>query len=779
MQNESFWSRLKRARIFQVLVVYLGASWAVLQVAQLLQESLSLPDWVVPVALLLLIVGLLVILATAWVQALPTTRSAVETGAEPGAWEVAPGGILQAIREGELPHLTWGRAILGGAFALWLLFGFAGLYVVVQDRGETFAPEELVADEAGDGIAIVPFTVRGEGFDVWREGMVDLFSTSLDDVGGYRTIDSRTIMARWNEAVPEGVDPDLATTLEVARRAGAKYVMTGSAVALGNDVRLAAELVEVASGHGVGAGRVQGPADSVLALVDRLSINVMEALLREGGSEILTSHQAASLTTSSLPALKAYLEAEGYYRNADFVPAVEAYERALAADSNFVLAHYRLAEAYGWMEDIDSDRAEEHYQAVERLADGLRPRDRAIVEGNAALIRGDLGKIEEVRRTTQKYPDDPEAWFLLGEYLVHLGQPLLATEEETRRVLRKAVDLDPNFGPYYIHLIESEIMAGDTTASRQLLDRYAEISTRSFHRDLELANDLFLGDSLAQAGARAALDTVGDPTLYRIWGEFNFKVGRPAIQDFVLKEAESRGLPVGVLDLNLATAGKLAERRERAGRPGTPPEARMMMDYTDARFSGKGEIAPDAPDLATCGEVAEAGIHCLVVVAAWRVESGDAAGARAVAAAIRAAAEETRAAGDTASADGRLRAAAMIEAYALSVPDGPMAAVRALEQLQGKHVEGVDFWARLWLGDLNVAAGRDRQAIPYYESHRSGVIRPYADFQLGPLYERLGETDRAIAAYQSFLQAWEEADPDLAWKGEAQAALERLIVVQG
>lgn len=779
MQKDSFWARLKRARMFQVLVVYVGASWAVLQLAELLQDSLALPDWVVPVALLLLLIGLLVILATAWVQALPATRAAVETGVAPGAWEVAPGGILRAIREGELPHLTWGRAILGGAFALWLLFGFAGLYVVVQDRGEAFAPEELVADEAGDGIAIVPFTVRGEGFDVWREGMVDLFATSLDDVGGYRTIDSRTIMARWDESVPEGVDPDLATTLEVARRAGAKYVMTGSAVALGSDVRLAAELVEVESGRGVGAGRVQGPADSVLVLVDRLSIAVMEALLREGGSEILTSHQAASLTTSSLPALKAYLEAEGYYRNADFVPAVEAYERALAADSNFVLAHYRLAEAYGWMEDIESDRAEEHYQAVERLIDGLRPRDRAIVEGNAALTRGELGRIDDVRRTTEKYPDDPEAWFLLGEYLVHLGQPLLAGEEETRRVLRKAVELDPNFGPYYIHLIESEIMAGDTAASRELLDRYAEISRGSFHRDLELANDLFLGDSLAQATARAALDTVGDPTLYRIWGEFNFKVGRPSVQDVVLKEAESRGLPVGILDLNLATAGKLAERRERAERPGNPPSTLMMLDYAEVRFSGKEVNDPDEPDMATCGDVADANIHCLAMVAAWSVESGDPAGARAVSAAIRGAAEETRVAGDTARADARLRAAAMIDAYALSVPDGPMAAIRALEELQGKHGEGMDFWARLWLADLNVAAGRDLQAIPYYEAHRSGVLRPYADFQLGPLYERLGETDRAIASYRSFLQAWEEADPDLAWKGEARAALERLLPVQG
>ncbi|MFW6084059.1 MAG: hypothetical protein ACODAA_02495, partial [Gemmatimonadota bacterium] len=301
MSNDSFWTRVKRARVFRVVAVYLGASWGVLEVADLLQDSLDLPQWVVPVAILLLAIGLLIILATAWVQSLPTTRDRAESGELPGAWDIAPGGLFRAIKEGELPHLTWGRAILGGVAALWLLFGFAGLYVIIQDRGETFTPPDLVAGEAAAGIAIVPFTTRGEELDIWREGMVDLFAMSLDGVGGYRTIDSRTIMARWRDMVgdQEQAEPDLATVREVARRAGARYVMTGSVVSFGDDLRLQAELVDVESGDDVGAGRVQGPTDSVPALVDRLSIEVAGDLLRAGGSEVLTAHRAASRTTSS------------------------------------------------------------------------------------------------------------------------------------------------------------------------------------------------------------------------------------------------------------------------------------------------------------------------------------------------------------------------------------------------------------------------------------------------------------------------------------------------
>ena len=62
--------------------------------------------------------------------------------------------------------------------------------------------------------------------EVWREGMVDLFSTSLDGVGGYRTSDSRTVMARWSEVVGGGdAAPDLETTLEMADRGTAGQLM--------------------------------------------------------------------------------------------------------------------------------------------------------------------------------------------------------------------------------------------------------------------------------------------------------------------------------------------------------------------------------------------------------------------------------------------------------------------------------------------------------------------------------------------------------------------------
>jgi hypothetical protein len=66
-----FWTRVKNARIVQVLVAYLAVSWGILQVTDFMQGFFYLPQWVQPVALLLLVIGFLTVAATAWVQSHP------------------------------------------------------------------------------------------------------------------------------------------------------------------------------------------------------------------------------------------------------------------------------------------------------------------------------------------------------------------------------------------------------------------------------------------------------------------------------------------------------------------------------------------------------------------------------------------------------------------------------------------------------------------------------------------------------------------------------------
>src|SRR5687767_3202452 len=114
------------------------------------------------------------------------------------------------------------RPLVAGGAVLGLLLAGAITALVLRDRGG-LAPADALAENAAPGLAVVPFSVNDPALERWEEGLVDLLSTNLDGAGGLRAIDSRTVLARWRELVPEGGVADLPTALEVARRSGGKY----------------------------------------------------------------------------------------------------------------------------------------------------------------------------------------------------------------------------------------------------------------------------------------------------------------------------------------------------------------------------------------------------------------------------------------------------------------------------------------------------------------------------------------------------------------------------
>lgn len=501
MTDLSFWQRARRARIVQVLAVYLAASWLVLQIAEVLGDGLALPDWIIPVAVILLLVGLVVVLSTAWVQSRPDTDAREQAGEVPGDWSIAPRDAVASVLRGRLPHPTWGRVITGGIMTLILLFAGAGLYVMLSDGSSPLAPAEASAAEAAEGIAVIPFDVRGEGLEIWREGMMDLLTNNLDGVGGFRTIDARTIMARWQERLGNAPAADLDAALEVASSTGARYGLMGSVVGLGSDVRLVANIYDLDTGEEVAQGQAEGAAGELLRLVDELAVGTMRDLLRSTGREGSASARSETLTTRSLPALRAFLEGETHYRHGRFGDAVASYERAVTEDTAFAVALVRLAESYGWLESEVSERLPEYGARAAAHADRLPARYRAYLEGWTDLMDGSPESVPVLEEAVRQYPDDPEAWFLLAETYLHIGEGTYGTEEATWEALERAVALDPNFAPYLIHLAESAVLRGELDLARETAGRHARLTgERWLVEQIDRAIAMIHGDS-AQAAA--------------------------------------------------------------------------------------------------------------------------------------------------------------------------------------------------------------------------------------------------------------------------------------
>jgi class 3 adenylate cyclase/tetratricopeptide (TPR) repeat protein len=772
-----FWSRARSARLLPVVALYLVAATIVFLGTKALRDDVGLPGWVSTGALVLLAIGLGIIVATAWVQAQRTA----ETDA-PGKWDLALSQLGRSVTRGELPHLTWGRALLGGAVAFSLLFGAAGLYVVIQDRGRSFSPADAIAEDAATGIAVLPFTTSGPGLDVWREGVIDLVSTNIDGAAGLRAIDSRTVLARWRENVSGTAAPDLETALEIARRTGARYALLGNASALGTDIRLSAEIYDTQTGQPLGQAQVGGAPDSVYALVDRLSIRVLQAIVGEDHGD-LPQVSLARVTTASLPALKAFLEGEGHYRRSDFNAAIPAYRRAVDADSTFAMALYRLGDAYGWAENVESELSAVYAERAVRFADRLPEREAILVRATDALGRGTLDGLTPLREAVRTYPDDPELWFQLGDTYVHIGYMDLIDEAEAERAFERVLELDPSFAPAYIHLIDFAFLRSDKARVTQRLNEYDRLSgDTEAYRSYRLAFALAWGDATAKAEARAALDTMAFSAL--------------SIAAVALSGPENLPLAAEVLEAMLerreTTPGTAFRAGEVGAARGRIDAALAVLDdprFRDAepellyRIHRHGLPLPagrldDALEIGPADSVP--GVKPFYA-AAYAAEQGRWPDFDRLVARVRADAVRLAGTGDSTGMRFTNGMVSALDGYAAWRRGQPEKAVTLLNVARRSATgfgprQRVNEAIRAWLADLYLELERPQDAAAVLASMNGyGRPDPFARCSLGDVHAELGERDKARLALESCLLAWKDADPALQPRiSEAKRALARL-----
>jgi len=357
-----------------------------------------------------------------------------------------------------------------------------------------------VAAAAVPGVAVLPFRTTGADPELWHEGIVDMLSYNLDGIGQLRKIDPVTVLTGWRRmggGASNALTADDAR--EVGRRLGSRYVVTGSAVQIGADVQLIAEVQDVESGQMRGAVRVTRPADSASSLVDGLTLEILRGNLLPTDGEY-PPPSLSRATTSSLPALKEYLAGEREYRTAKWSDAVRHYHRAIEADSNFASAWFRLNSACTWG-GCSEELWDEYNSRALALADQLPDRD-------AKLIRAtSTGDVEALQALTATYPDDVQAWIALGESYFHHGGVILRPTERYRGAFTRAVGLHPYYAEPYAHLIEDAFLRLDSLDAQRFIDGYAALGGHQAC-GYQMSHDLVWGTDATRKRAMAVLDTV-------------------------------------------------------------------------------------------------------------------------------------------------------------------------------------------------------------------------------------------------------------------------------
>jgi tetratricopeptide (TPR) repeat protein len=405
-------------------------------------------------------------------------------------------------------------------------------------------PDGLGADPAV--VVVAPFRadVADSGLSYLREGLMDLLAAEFTGEVGPRAANPRTVMAAWARLSRRRGEPGESTAADLARDLGARYLVLGSAVGTARLLTVSGTLLETATGRLVGQASATAPEDSLPVLVARLAGQLLVSL---SGESVEEEHRAGSLADVPLPAIRFYLDGQAEYRSSRYAAAIESFERALEIDSTFAQAALRLAMTGYWIRGAAwTDRLDVAWRQRERLGS----RDRALLDAIAgpnypatAWWSEDLGAAE---RAVVVAPDRPEAWFLLGDVLFHLGPGLGRSDawQQAEAAFRQALALDSTFGAPFEHLLELAAARGDTGQVRRLASgRLVGDSSGELTDFLRWRAAVALGDGAGIRRIRERLDGMAVGSLLRIIGTGQLQGLSPADVDAAAAALRRRPLP--------------------------------------------------------------------------------------------------------------------------------------------------------------------------------------------------------------------------------------------
>jgi protein kinase/serine/threonine-protein kinase len=444
---------IHRRSVWQVVTVYAVGAWFALEVVQGIVDAGNLPDWLPGMALVLLIIGFPMVLATAIVQqgwsggseeagprqgptpsaedgggtaaggkpvgaaAESSSLSDSPTPAGPDTTHSAPvnlaagtGSLDRSPTRPSTAHrlFNWRNAIAGGvlAFALW---GVVATALLLSGRA---GPRESSSGPSDSGeqlraIAVLPFDNLSteEENAYFADGIHEDVLTQLSKLGDL------TVISRTSVLPYRSTEQSLGA---IASELGVGSILEGSVRRAGDNVRITAQLIDARTDEHLWADNFdrQLTAANIFAIQSEIAQRIAEAL-----AATLSPAEEERITrspTADLAAYDFYLQARNTYwlytdRGND--EAIRLFKEALDRDPDYADAWAGLADAYA--------------QRVVRFGYGREWADSA--EAVA-------------RRALQIDPDLPQGYKALALAYNSRGQLRASLESNL-----EAVELDPNY----------------------------------------------------------------------------------------------------------------------------------------------------------------------------------------------------------------------------------------------------------------------------------------------------------------------------------------------
>jgi tetratricopeptide (TPR) repeat protein len=602
-------------------------------------------------------------------------------------------------------------------------------------------------------------------------------SSYLEVMSSQRLYDILKLLGREGQKT---ADRNVAS--DIAGKADAQWLLVGSILQVEPALVLTSQLVDVKTGKVRAAQRINGaPGESIFSLVDKLTAEIKKDLPLPAGARSEPERPVAQVTTSSPEAYRYYLAGVDY-ANKIFIPeATASFQKALQYDSTFAMAYYQLASI---ADRKLIDKAVQYLQRAGRR-DGYFIRSRkAALTGNAATA------IAELQEAVKYFPDEKEAFYLLGNYKYSLREYPVAID-----YLVKATEIDPLYKAAYNRLSYVYDAAGDLEKALAAINQYISLAPDE-PNPLDSRGDLYSSHGMIDEAIESYRQALA------IKPDFHYsrqKLGELYLfkRQFLQADSCFRELASAADQetrasgrMNLALVQMLQCKLPRAIQVLDQGIAADSLELTDSRNREvanklylKSRIALAVGDTAlSLKELKETirlysldnpndKLACRNLYSQLLAASGNYAAAKTVIDELKSQSERA----------GRGRATYRCALGSLALAEGDLDSAQSC--YEAAVTETHDFYALYMYARTLLQYGKTTEAVSEFEKLLHGndywftcydLDYQDAGYFLGRAYEETGASAKAAERYQKYLDFWQKANPNLPLVLDAANRLARL-----
>ncbi len=428
----SFFEELKRRNVFRMAVLYVVATWLLLQVTDVLSSLLNLPRWAGSLVVMLLVLGFPIMLMVSWV------------------YEMTPDGLR---REKEIDHSEavsseTGRKINTLIIVL-LVLAIAAVALdrllpeaaTIVDAPMSEPVAAVVEDSPLDrSIAVLPFANRSarEEDRFFVDGIHDDILTQLAH------IDSLTVISRTSVEKFRGTTQSMK---EIGDVLGVTNILEGGVQRAGDRVRINMQLIDAETDSHLWAEIYDRELTTanIFGIQSEISTAIADALKATLSRE--EQDRLEAVPTENLAALEAYFlgkQSMAIPTGESLKDAVRYFEQAIDLDPEFALAYLSIAESYFSQTDNGNLSPQEVHTLEGPFIDKALALDGQLAGAFSALGRhllyeGDsVGAETAYRRSLELGTNDARTHHQYSLFLRLYGK-----YEDGLRYIQKAAQLDP------------------------------------------------------------------------------------------------------------------------------------------------------------------------------------------------------------------------------------------------------------------------------------------------------------------------------------------------